>query len=54
MDNTSVAKSDRRIQKTKKAIYEALIDLMRKKKLSSITVTELSAAADINRKTFYT
>ena len=37
-----------------KAIYEALVELMQKKKLNSITVTELAAHADINRKTFYT
>lgn len=48
------AKSDRRILKTKRAIYEALVELMQKKKLNSITVTELAAAANINRKTFYT
>lgn len=47
-------KADRRILKTKKAIYEALVELMQKKKLNSITVTELAAQADINRKTFYT
>ena len=47
-------KPDRRILKTKKAIYEALVELMQKKKLNSITVTELAAQADINRKTFYT
>lgn len=45
-------KADRRILKTKKAIYEALVELMQKKKLNSITVTELAAQADINRKTF--
>ena len=48
------AKHDRRILKTKKAICEALVELMQKKKLNSITVTELAAAANINRKTFYT
>ena len=47
-------KADRRILKTKKAIYEVLVELMQKKKLNSITVTELAAQADINRKTFYT
>ena len=47
-------KAYRRIIKTKKAIYEALVELMQKKKLNSITVTELAAHADINRKTFYT
>ena len=41
------AKPDRRILKTKRAIYEALVELMQKKKLNSITVTELAAAANI-------
>lgn len=48
------AKHDRRILKTKRAIYEALVELMQKKNLNSITVTELAAAANINRKIFYT
>ncbi len=48
------SKPDRRILKTKKAIYEALVELMQKKKISSITITELAAKANINRKTFYT
>ena len=52
--STDGIKADRRILKTKKAIYEALVELMQKKKLNSITVTELAAQADINRKTFYT
>lgn len=52
--STSPKSTDRRIVKTKKAISEALIELMQKKKLNTITVTELSAAANINRKTFYT
>ena len=53
-DSITEAKPDRRILKTKKAIYEALVELMQKKKLNSITVTELAAQANINRKTFYT
>ena len=53
-NSTTEAKPDRRILKTNKAIYEPLIELMQKKKLNSITVTELAAAANINRKTFYT
>ena len=48
------SKADCRMITTKKAIYEALVELMQKKKLNSITVTELAAHADINRKTFYT
>ena len=44
----------RRNLKTQRAIYDSLFELMQKKKLNSITVTELAAAANINRKTFYT
>lgn len=46
-------KIDRRINKTKKSIRDALMVLLSKKKLSDITITELSNTADINRKTFY-
>lgn len=53
-DSITEVKPDRRILKTKKAIYDALVELMQKKKLNSITVTELAAQANINRKTFYT
>lgn len=44
---------DRRNRKTKKALYEALIDLMASKDISKISITELTKKADINRKTFY-
>ena len=44
---------DRRIGKTKRAIYKALLELLEDYELSRITVTELTQRADINRKTFY-
>lgn len=44
---------DRRARRTQYAIKMALLNLIQQKKLDQITVSELSAAADINRKTFY-
>lgn len=46
-------KLDRRVQKTKKAIYNALFGLMKEKPFDLISVTELAERANINRKTFY-
>lgn len=45
--------SDRRVTRTKRSIRMALTRLLASKPLGEITVTELSKAADINRKTFY-
>lgn len=47
-------KTDRRIIRTKRAIYNAMTELMMKKPLDQITVTDIARNADINRKTFYT
>lgn len=44
---------DRRQKKTRMAIQNALLTLMRDKPLERITVSELAAVADVNRKTFY-
>ncbi len=44
---------DKRQIKTKKAIIGAFITLLQKKNISKITITELSQAAGIDRKTFY-
>lgn len=44
---------DRRVRRTKKQIRDALSSLMAKKKISDITVTELTREADIDRRTFY-
>lgn len=46
-------KTDMRIRKTKRALYHALEELLQKKSLSQITVTELAAHAEINKGTFY-
>lgn len=47
-------KADRRIRYTKMVIKQALLDLMGKRPVSKITVTEICELADINRGTFYT
>ena len=46
--------SDRRARRTKKALMDALLELLREKPLTAITVTELAKRADVNRATFYT
>ena len=45
--------NDKRCRKTRKAIRTAVAQLMTEKDVSSITITEISELADINRKTFY-
>ena len=47
------ASVDRRVRKTKKALQDCLIRLLKTKKLQDITVREISEMADINRGTFY-
>ncbi len=44
---------DRRQRKSREAIQNALLALLRDKPLEEITISELSARADVNRKTFY-
>ncbi len=46
-------KINRRVQYTKNALRNALIDLAGEKPLQNITVTDICAKADINRSTFY-
>lgn len=46
-------KQDRRIQYTKKVLREALLELMDKKPLDEISISELCSYAEINRNTFY-
>ena len=46
-------KEDRRIRKTKKMLRESLFSLLDKKNINTITVTELTKLADVNRSTFY-
>jgi len=46
-------KLNRRVQYTRNALRNALIDLAGEKPLRNITVTDICARADINRSTFY-
>ena len=39
--------------RTRRSIRMAFVELLREQKLEQITVTELAARADIDRKTFY-
>ena len=50
---TDDKKGDRRVIKTKKAIYNAVARLLSEKDADEITVSEIAELADINRKTFY-
>ena len=45
--------NDRRVKRTKKALYDALLILLEDKTINEITVTELTTKADVNRATFY-
>ena len=47
------AKMDLRIRRTRSAIREAFVALMKEKDYAAITVTDISEMAGINRKTFY-
>jgi AcrR family transcriptional regulator len=44
---------DRRQRKSREAIQNALLALLRDKPLDEITISELAVKADVNRKTFY-
>lgn len=44
---------DRRTMKTRKAITDALAELLTEKELHNVTVKEITEKADINRGTFY-
>ncbi len=45
---------DKRVIRTKKAIKAALFKIMEEKDISSISISELTAKANVNRRTFYT
>ncbi len=49
----TLRKTDLRVIKTKKAIRQAFAELMSKKPLDEISVSDVAEAALINRKTFY-
>lgn len=44
---------DRRVKRTRVAVFNAVLDLMVEKEASKITVLELCKRADINKSTFY-
>lgn len=44
---------DRRVLRTKRAIKSAFAQLLTEKNINDITVSDIAALADINRKTFY-
>ena len=44
---------DRRVKRTKEAIYNACLDLLMEKEYDKITISEVARKADIDRKTFY-
>ena len=46
-------KTDRRVIKTKHAIYKAFVELLNEKDVNQITITDIAKKANINRKTFY-
>ena len=51
--NSQNKRPDRRIVKTRKAIRNALAELLTRKEIGSVTVKDIAELADINRKTFY-
>ncbi|MDO4460387.1 MAG: TetR/AcrR family transcriptional regulator [Clostridia bacterium] len=44
---------DRRVKRTKEAIYTACLELLMEKEYNKITISEIARRADIDRKTFY-
>ena len=48
-----VRQEDLRVTKTKRAIKETFLELLKQKDLNRITVTELASRAEINKGTFY-
>lgn len=44
---------DRRVVKTKRAIKEAFAKLLTQKDINDVTISDIAAEANINRKTFY-
>ncbi|MCR3922815.1 MAG: TetR family transcriptional regulator C-terminal domain-containing protein [Firmicutes bacterium] len=49
----SSVKEDRRVKYTKMVLKESFINLLEKKDISQISITEICEDADINRATFY-
>ena len=45
--------TDRRVIRTKRAIKNSFARLLTEKDINDITISDIAAVADINRKTFY-
>lgn len=54
MPTTVRNSTDKRVIRTKKAIRAALFKIMESKDITSITISELTTLANVNRRTFYT
>ncbi len=54
MNNTQRHNSDKRVIRTKRSIRNALFKLMECKNIEDISISELTANANVNRRTFYT
>jgi AcrR family transcriptional regulator len=52
MENNQV-KTNRKIRYTRMVLRESLMELMKTKAISDISIKEICAAADISRSTFY-
>lgn len=53
MEILTMNQNDLRVKKTKKAIHNTFMELLKVKPISKISVTELAKAAEINKATFY-
>lgn len=54
MTGSARHETDKRVVRTKKAIRGALFRIMENKDIADITISELTAEANVNRRTFYT
>lgn len=54
MSSATRHETDKRVVRTKRAIRAALFKLMEAKEIGSISIIELTCAANVNRRTFYT
>ena len=54
MTSSARHETDKRVVRTKKAIRSALFRIMENKDIADITISELTAEANVNRRTFYT
>lgn len=50
---TGEAKTDRRVRRTRRALHQALMDLILEKRYDKITVQDIIDRADVGRSTFY-